>query len=95
MNNLECGFEERLRKRMQVVLLGWCTVHTEWQQRQLRMVQLKYIIAAGYFADFFSCCCVLHIVQDWKFLIKLWDRWVRVRFVLHTELPVITEICGV
>jgi hypothetical protein len=25
MNNLEGGNEERLRKRMQLVLLGWCT----------------------------------------------------------------------
>jgi hypothetical protein len=58
-HNLERGFEERLRKRMQLVFVGWCIVHTVWQQRQLRIVQLKYIIAAAYFADIFASCCVL------------------------------------
>jgi hypothetical protein len=66
MNNLEGGYEGRLRKRMQLVLLGWCTSCSSkdnWGWLKFSVVPsqnftLKYIIASGYFADFFSSCCV-------------------------------------
>jgi hypothetical protein len=60
MNNLEDGYEERLRKRMQVMLLGWC-ISCHDRDKVFRgslpasNFTLKYIIAAGYFADIFCC----------------------------------------
>jgi hypothetical protein len=65
MNNLEGGYEERLRKSLQVVLQGWCTpCGCLWGWLKFAVVPtqnftLEYIIASGYFADFFSGCCVL------------------------------------
>ncbi len=67
MKNLESGYEERLRKRMQLVLLGWCTPcasKCNWGWLKFSVVHtqnftLEYIIASGYFADFFSGCCVI------------------------------------
>ncbi len=67
MNNLEGGNEERLRKRIQLVFLGWCTPcgsKNNWGWLKFFVVRtqnftLKYIIASGYFADYFSSCCPL------------------------------------
>jgi hypothetical protein len=67
MNNLEGGNEERLRKRMQLVLLGWCMPcgsKDNWGWLKFFVVRtqnftLEYIIASGYFADFFCSCCLL------------------------------------
>jgi hypothetical protein len=67
MNNLEGGNEEKLRKRMQLVLLGWCTPcgskdNWGWLKFFLERTQnstLEYIIASGYFADFFFSSCLL------------------------------------
>jgi hypothetical protein len=58
---------KRLRKRMQLVLLGWCTPcgsKDNWGWLKFSVVPtqnftLEYIIASGCFADFFSGCCVL------------------------------------
>ncbi len=66
MNNLEGGYEERLRKRMKLVLLGWCTAcgsKDNWGWLKFSVVPtqnftLEYIIASGYFADFLSSCCL-------------------------------------
>jgi hypothetical protein len=71
MNNLEGGYEERLRKRRQVVLLGWCTPcgsKDNWGWLKFSIVPtqnftLEYIIASGYFADFLSSCCLLSRVR--------------------------------
>jgi hypothetical protein len=83
VNNLEAGYEERLRERIQVVLLGWCIVHAyypmAWHQRQVRLVSVfcgacselyleVQIIAAGCFADFFSCYCVLSYYSTFEAL---------------------------
>ncbi len=67
MNNLEGGNEERLRKRLQLVLLGWCMPcgsKDNWGWLKLSVVPtqnftLEYTIASGYFADFFSSCCLV------------------------------------
>ncbi len=67
MNNFEGGYEERLRKRMQLVLLGWCMPcgskdNLGWLEFSVVPTQnftLEYITASGYFADLFSGCCVL------------------------------------
>jgi hypothetical protein len=80
MNNLEGGYEERLRKRMQLVLLGWCTPcgsKDNWGWLKFSVVPtqnftLEYIIASGYFADFFSGCCVLEVFN--KVMLASWTR---------------------
>jgi len=67
MNNLDGGNEERLRKRMQLILLGWCMPcgskdNRGWLKFSVVRTQnftLEYIIASGYFADFFSSSCLL------------------------------------
>jgi hypothetical protein len=67
INNVECDYEERLRKRMQLVLLGWCMScgsEDNWGWLKFSVIPtqkftLEYIIASGYFADCFSGCCVL------------------------------------
>ncbi len=67
MNNLEGGNEERLRKRMQLVLLGWCTPcdsKDNWGWLKFSVVHtqkftLEYIIASGYFVDVSSSCCLI------------------------------------
>jgi hypothetical protein len=82
MNDWEGGYEGRRRKRMQLVLLGWCTPcgskdNSGWLQFSVVPTQnftVECIIASPYFADFFSGCCVFHVVQDWKSLIKLCVR---------------------
>jgi hypothetical protein len=66
MNKLE-GVRREVEKKDATGLSRM--VHAVWQQRQLRLVKvflstyseftLKYIIASGYFADFFSSCCLL------------------------------------
>ncbi len=58
---------KRLRKTMQLVLLGWCTPcgsKDNWGWLKFSVVPtqnftLEYIIASGYFADFFSGGCVI------------------------------------
>jgi hypothetical protein len=73
MNNLEGRYEERLRKRMQLVLLGWCTPcgnKDNWGWLKFSVVPtqnftLEYSIASGYFADLFSSCCV--VSHCWRF----------------------------
>ncbi len=75
----ERGYEERLRKRVQVVLVGWwhsaipCGSKDNWGWFGWNiLLQLDTLLT------FFSCCCVhLHCSRLEVFLIKLWDRWVR------------------
>ncbi len=63
MNDLEGAYKERLRKRMQLVLLGWCMPcgsKDNWGWLKFSVVPsqnftLEYITAN--FADFFCGCC--------------------------------------
>ncbi len=67
MHSLEGDNEEMLKERMQLVLLGWrtpCGSKDNWGWLKFSVVPtqnftLEYIIASGYFADFFSRCCLL------------------------------------
>ncbi len=83
MNNLEGGNEERLRKRMQLVLLGWCTPCGS--KDNLRWLKFFVVRTQNFTLEnillqvdtLLTVCLVVvcfHAVQDWKSLMKLYVR---------------------
>ncbi len=82
MNNLEGGNEERLGKRMQLVLLGWCTPcgsKDNWGWLKFSVVPTQngiwnILLQVDTLSTFSLVVGWFHAVQDWKSLIKLYVR---------------------